>query len=236
MALSLAIAAATLVALFVTWRFLFFFRNPRRDVVLDSDAVLSPADGCVLYARYLGPSEEIFSVKRGTVIRLDDLMHLGDPELSDCGGWLVGVTMTPFDVHYNRSPIGGRIEKIQHGFPGPSGRNETMFPALQNLFFRLRPFWGGCEYLSSNERASYVIRGPELSVYVTQIADRWIRKIVTLRDREDLEQGDVFGLIRMGSQVDLFLPDGAREFELQVTPGQRVKAGLSVLLRRNRDP
>jgi phosphatidylserine decarboxylase len=209
----------------------FFLRNPSRQVNSDDRVILSPADGFVVYVRRVMPGEELMSIKNGEPILLDDLMELDDPALPR-QGWLVGIFMSPIDVHYNRAPIGGFIRKIAHCFPVKSrGTNSNMFHGQSNLFFDLQPYWQGCDYLIHNERASYVITNDKLSVYVTQIADRWIRKIVTFRDGVPVAQGEVFGLIRMGSQVDLFVPDVEGRMEVLVTERTHVRAGIDVLLR-----
>lgn len=218
------------LVLFVLWRFLFFFRNPARIVIADDSLVLSPADGFVVYVRRVRHGDPVFAVKEAKPILLDDLMLLDDPHLNR-DGWLIGVYMSPFDIHYNRAPIRGHVRKIGHRFPGSSKENATMFPAQANLFFDLRPYWEECDYLVTNERASYVFSFGERHVYVTQIADRWIRKIVSFRDGEEVAQGDVFGLIRMGSQVDVFVPDPEGRMELLVQERQHVRAGLDPLLR-----
>ena len=132
------------------------------------------------------------SIKKGEPILLDDLMGLDDSALPH-KGWLVGIFMSPFDVHYNRAPIQGFIRKLAHRFPVKyRGRNSNMFHGQSNLFFDLRPYWQGCEYLIHNERASYVIANSRLSVYVTQIADRWARQIVTLREGVSVAPGGSF--------------------------------------------
>ena len=109
-----------------------------------------------------------------------------------------------------------------------------MFPALQNMFFNNKPYHQDCEYIITNERASYIIKNEVLSVYVTQIADNWIRKIVSLKDNTEVKQGEVFGLIRMGSQVDLFIPDANDEVRVMVDERKHVKAGLSILATMNK--
>jgi phosphatidylserine decarboxylase len=234
---SLAIGTtAVIVLLFVLWRYVFFFRNPRRDVPIDPDLVLSPADGVVVYVRRVEPASgrPILSIKGEKVLRLDDLMHLDDDRLKGKAGILVGILMTPFDVHYNRAPVAGRLKKIAHDFPAPRrfpAENRCMFNALSNLVFDERPFTHDCDYVVTNERASYVIANERESVYVTQIAERWIRRIATLKDDGPVAQGEVFGLIRMGSQVDLFVPDEAG-FEPRIRERQRVLAGLTVLMAR----
>jgi phosphatidylserine decarboxylase len=227
---ALAIAAG-FAGLFAAWRFLFFFRNPKRKVQPDDRVILSPADGFVVYVRRVSPGEEVISIKKGQPILLDDLMTLDDPAVPR-HGWLVGIFMSPFDVHYNRAPVRGFVRKISHRFPAKSrGSNANMFHGQSNLFFDLWPYWQGCEYLVHNERASYVFVNENLSVYVTQIADRWARKIVTLRDRVSIAQGEVFGLIRMGSQVDVFVPDPEGRMRVLVTERAHVRAGIDALLR-----
>jgi phosphatidylserine decarboxylase len=232
----LGIIAAAVVLLFLLWRFWFFFRNPRREIVPDDDRILSPADGYVIYARRVDPGagRPIVSIKGQNVIHLDELMHRGDEALSDRSGTLVGVFMSPFDVHFNRAPIAGRINKIAHGFPqgGVFEKvNRCMFNALSNLIYDERPFEHDCEYVTANERATFTFKNARAAIAVTQIAERWIRRIETYKDGVDVAQGEVFGLIRMGSQVDVFVPDG-QGFELTVKERQRVKAGLSTLFVR----
>jgi len=227
---TMLVIAAAFAGLFVAWR-LLFLRNPSRQINDDDRLILSPADGFVVYVRRVVPGEELMSIKKGEPILLDDLMGLDDPALPR-QGWLVGIFMSPFDVHYNRAPIQGFIRKIAHRFPVKSrGRNSNMFHGQSNLFFDLRPYWQGCEYLIHNERASYVIANSRLSVYVTQIADRWARQIVTLRDGVPVAQGEVFGLIRMGSQVDLFVPDTEGRVKVLVAERAHVRAGIDGLLR-----
>ena len=225
------IMAGGFFGLFAAWRFLFFFRNPNRKVNADDRLVLSPADGVIMYVRRVLPGEPVISIKKGHPILLDDLITLDDPRLPR-QGWLVGIYMSPFDAHYNRAPIRGFVRKISHGFPArSSGVNRNMFHGQSNLFFDLRPYWRDCDYLIENERASYVFANEALSVYVTQIADRWVRKIVTFRDHVSVAQGEVFGLIRMGSQVDLFVPDMDGRIEVLIAERVHVRAGIDALFR-----
>ncbi|MCU4162877.1 phosphatidylserine decarboxylase [Carboxylicivirga caseinilyticus] len=222
-----------IVILFIVWRFWFFFRNPNRTIQYNENYILSPADGFIVYIRKVIPGEDIFAIKKGRKILLDELMFLDDQEMLNQPGWLIGICMGPFNVHYNRAPIEGYITKIKHDFPTTVKSNKTMFPALQNLFFNLYPYYEGCDYILSNERASYTISNHRFKVYVTQIADNWIRKIVTFRNKEEIKQGDVFGLIRMGSQVDLFIPDQEKSIEILVNERQKVRAGITILAKLN---
>ncbi len=80
---------AWIIALFV----LQFFRDPAREIPQQANAVLSPADGRVI-----------------KVERTQD--HYGEREAI-----LVSVFMNVFNVHSNRSPVDGTIQKVQY-FPG----------------------------------------------------------------------------------------------------------------------
>ncbi len=223
-------ALGLLVALFLAWRFWFFLRDPRRDVFRNDDFVVAPADGFVIYVRPIRPGQEILSVKGRSVIRLDELMLIDDERLRSKPGWLIGIFMTPFDVHHNRAPIRGRIRKLVHRFPRAGDHNQTMFDGQANLTFGVEPAWRDCDYLLTNERASYVIANETRTVFVTQIADRYVRKIVTLKEDVDVTQGEVFGLIRMGSQVDVFVPDELGTMRVLVRERQHVTAGVTPIL------
>lgn len=219
-----------ILAVFVLWRFMFFFRNPERTSSEDVNAILSPADGYVLYAKYISdPDLEIFSVKNENKIFLHELMLLRRSDIKFRSGWLIGIVMSPLDVHYNRAPVSGFIRRIGYEFPSPLRKNFNMFPALQNLFFKADKPYNDCNYLIHNERASFIIENNRLPVYVTQIADKYVRKIVTYRNNTDISRGEVFGMIRMGSQVDTFIPDENDSVKVVVKAGEHLKAGEDVI-------
>jgi phosphatidylserine decarboxylase len=137
--------------------------------------------------------------------------------------------MTPLDVHFNRAPIAGYIKRIGYEFPSVLRKNFNMFPALQNLFFNMDEPDKDCSYLIHNERASYIISNDKLQVFVTQIADQYVKKIVTYKDHVSISRGEVFGLIRMGSQVDLFIPDTGTPINVVTKLRAHVKAGIDVI-------
>ena len=214
---------AALIPLFILYRFWFFFRSPGRKIP-EGDVIVAPADGRINYVRRIWSGEVPLSVKKGVPIILPELMD--DPG----GGYdiVIGIFMTPFSVHHNRIPMSGVVKKTAYR-TAPSGKN--MPRAYLNLLFDLRPFAEGCEYILKNERNTTVIEGDGVRGAVVQIADKWIRRIVTrLKEGDRVKKGEIFGMIRMGSQCDLFLKIG-RDFEITVMENQRVKAGSSVLVR-----
>ncbi len=221
----------SIIFLFLYWRFFFFFRNPKRTIPYKAKSILSPADGFVIYSKRINPGDDIFSIKKNKHIKLDDLMFIDDKDLKNQPGWLIGIFMTFLDVHYNRAPIEGHIKKIRHDFLNKFNINKRLFKLYFNILFFRRPLWKNCDHIISNERASYVIKNKNLSVYVTQIADSWVNKIVTFKDNEKIKQGEIFGLVKMGSQVDIFVPDKNKSLDVVIKVRQRVKAGLTELIR-----
>jgi phosphatidylserine decarboxylase len=127
----------------------------------------------------------------------------------EAGGARVGIFMNVFNVHVNRMPVTGRVEAVEY-VPG-AFINASLDKASEH-----------------NERNGVTVRTPEgHAVRFVQIAGLVARRIVCwLRPGAEGAAGDIFGLIRFGSRVDVHLPAGA---ELWVTEGQRVTAGETVL-------
>ncbi len=216
--------------LFVLWRFWYFFRNPERISYAEDNAILSPADGKVLYIRYIqDPAIEVFSIKNERKILLHELMLLHSSDINFKSGWLIGIVMNPFDVHFNRAPISGVIRRIGYEFPSDLRKNFNMFPAFQNLLFKVELPHQDCSYLVHNERASYVIKNDKLQVFVTQIADQYVKKIITYKNNVSVSRGEVFGMIRMGSQVDIFIPDTNAPVQVVTKVREHLKAGKDVI-------
>jgi phosphatidylserine decarboxylase len=218
------------ILLFIFWRFVFFFRNPGRTCSAEDNAIVSPADGYVLYIRYIqDPDEGVFSIKKGRKILLHELMLLRRADIKFKSGWLIGIVMSPLDVHFNRSPVSGFIKRIGYEFPANLKRNFNMFPALQNLFFKTEQPQYDCQYLVYNERASYVFTNDKLEVFVTQIADHYVKKIITYKNDTAISRGEIFGMIRMGSQVDIFIPDTNGTVQVIAKEREHIKAGKDVI-------
>jgi phosphatidylserine decarboxylase len=79
-----------------------------------------------------------------------------------------------------------------------------------------------------NEQNAIVIRGKDgLRILFVQVAGFVARRIVCYPERGDhLEKGQILGMIRFGSRLDVYLPKGV---EAAVKPGTRVRAGESVV-------
>jgi len=222
------IAAAVLAGGFVFWRYYWFFRNPSRTPPVESGLV-SPADGTVVYVRKVGPHEEVVSIKKGVRATIHDLLR----EEVDGTKLVIGIFMSPFDVHYNRAPLSGTVDFIRRH---PAlGENLHMGAMHWRTLLNRAPHYEGSMHIIQNERtvtrfvADY--RGAKLPYYVVQIGARTVNGIDSyLRPGQRVERGRTFGMIRIGSQVDLIVPWRA-DFETLVRPGEIVRAGETLIIR-----
>lgn len=121
----------------------------------------------------------------------------------------ISVFMNVFDVHVNRSPIDGEVVALAYR-PGKFV-NAALDKASEH-----------------NERQSIHLRGSDgLNLCVVQIAGLVARRIkCDLSAGRMLRAGERIGLIRFGSRVDVYLPDGVSPL---VCAGQRAIAGETVL-------
>ncbi len=172
------LSAAAAPLLLIAAFIAYFFRNPARKIPAGDHLIVSPADGKV--------------VKIATV-----------PE-----GLNVSIFLNIFDVHVNRAPIGGELERLEY----KRGRFKVAFDE---------------EASRVNEQNILSIRGSHIRIVVKQIAGLVARRVVCWKSPgHTLERGELFGLIRFGSRVDLILPS---EVKILVRVGDRVKGGSSVI-------
>jgi phosphatidylserine decarboxylase len=201
--ISLGIALIGVFA-FLAYR---FYRNPERTVPQRDDAVISPADGTVIYIRESKDGVLPVSTKHGHDYKLEELTKT--PFYTD-DVLIIGISMSFLDVHVNRAPIAGRVILQKH-FAGH-------FNSLRLT-----------EAEFENERATTVFERDGFQVAAVQIASRLVRQIVSfVKEDQVLSLGQRYGMIRFGSQVDLVLPARA-DVKISVQPGDTVKAGESIL-------
>ena len=121
----------------------------------------------------------------------------------------VSIFMSLFDVHINRAPTSGKVlERSYH--PGQfllANAEKSSLLNEQNAFV-----------LETEDR---------LKILLIQIAGFLARRIVCYAKAGDnLRMGQIFGMIRFGSRIDLYLPPEVKPI---VRPGQRVKGGESII-------
>jgi len=164
--------------------FAYFFRDPDRQIPDGEGLVVSPADGRVMIA---GPS---------------------DGRWAPPGEWKqITIFLSPMDVHINRTPVGGRITRIDY-------RPGTFLPAYD-------------EGSNDNELNEIWLDHDGQTVVVRQVVGILARRIVCrVQEGDVLERGERIGLMKFGSRMDVFLPASAG---IHVNVGQTVIAGETVL-------
>ena len=177
---------------------LAFFRDPTRVVPQGDGLIIAPADGLVTLIQRCAPPREL---------TMDD--GSGTPALSAAVVTRVSIFMSVFDVHINRAAIGGTVRRVVY-IPGKF-LNADLDKASEE-----------------NERQHILIdRGNGLAVGFTQIAGLVARRIVPfVKPGDIIAAGQRVGLIRFGSRVDVYLPEGSDSLVLL---GQKVVAGETVL-------
>ena len=170
-----------IISLFV----LQFFRDPARNAPTQENAVISAADGRVIVV------EKAF----------DEYLQRDALKIS--------VFMNVFNVHSNRSPIDGKVEKRWYN-PGK--------------FFNAALAKASAE----NERnALWLKTNDGQDVTCVQIAGLIARRILCyVEPGAALHRGQRYGFIRFGSRVDIYLPLTAKP---KVTLGEKVSAGVTIL-------
>ena len=176
------------IGLILTGWCAYFFRDPERVTPVDDGLVISPADGVVSSVGQAAPPREL---------------GLGTEEMTR-----ISIFMNVFSCHVNRSPVRGRITRIEHR-PGKF-LNAELDKASDE-----------------NERNGVVIESPNGTVAAVQIAGMVARRIVCFVDaKSNIGVGERIGLIRFGSSVDVFLSKGAAP---KVAVGQTAVAGETVI-------
>jgi phosphatidylserine decarboxylase len=168
---------------------------------------------CVLFFR---DPERVTPVRDGVVVapadgRVSQLINAVPPKELDLGDRAlprVSIFMSVFNCHVNRSPVTGRIEKI--AYKAGTFINADLDKASED-----------------NERNSFLIATGNGRIGVVQIAGLIARRIVCFaHEGATVGAGERIGMIRFGSRVDIYLPEGTRAL---VAEGQTAVAGETVI-------
>ncbi|MCA1661138.1 MAG: phosphatidylserine decarboxylase [Novosphingobium sp.] len=182
---------------FLTLGVLAFFRDPARSVPQAANLILAPADGLVTLIQKVPPPAELRGADGGAA------------GMGEGARTRVSIFMSVFDVHINRAPVAGTIRRVVY-IPGKF-LNADLDKASED-----------------NERQHFLVeRSDGVLIGFTQIAGLVARRIVPFVKPGDIvAAGQRIGLIRFGSRVDVYLPEGT---EPKVLLGQKTIAGETVL-------
>lgn len=206
------------------FRRVFFFRDPQRAIPPGNNMVLSPADGRVMYV-YPVNAGEVTSNKQGERIRITELAKT---DIGEAKGWLVGIYMTPFDVHFNRAPVDGPITTVHYHRTGANLPMVDLWEYVRFTLLRKAVDLFTARFHLENERMTMRIDNEKVACVLILIADRFVNKITRFfEEGQVIGRGQKVAFIERGSQTDLFI---AREhIALRVRPGDQVYAGKTVI-------
>ena len=201
---SIAILACIIGIILLLWRF-YFLRNPEIQIPEGKNLILSPANGNIA---------RIFEYKNSQT-KIAEKGIFGKIPLftKDVAkeGYIILIRLHLYNVHWQRAPIAGKVEKITY--------NKGKFLNAVKDVYNMQCFF-------ENERNEILIRGngskEKIKCKIIQIAGYLARRIECfVEEGEELKQGDILGLINLGSQTALIVP----KIKLQVKEGDVVEIG-----------
>jgi phosphatidylserine decarboxylase len=199
------IASAGIAVMFFLFYRFYFLRKPVRAIV-PGNAVVSPADGKIV---------RIIEIKGGKPVEVEKGLFgkvnlLTSDTVKD--GYVIVIMMTPFNVHYQRAPLDGTVERMRYS----EGRFLNVVKDAAAL--------GSLE----NERNEITLSTKIGKIKVVQVAGFLARRIrCFLKPKQKVHKGGEIGLICLGSQVILVLP----KLKLAVKDGQKVVDGETIIAR-----
>ena len=151
----------------------------------------------------------IVSPADGRVVVVKDEENAGRP------GKRISIFLAIWNVHVNRSPAAGKLTKLEYK-PG-----------------KFMAAWAEQASLD-NEQNVFTLQSEHGEIVFKQIAGWVARRVVSWKiTGDDLARGELIGLVRFGSRMDVWLPESA---EVVVDVGEDVKGGSSILARMPVDP
>jgi phosphatidylserine decarboxylase len=187
----IALAAVEVVLFLVFVWMLLFFRDPQRRITPNDRLLLSPADGTITDIAEVESSE------------------LGEKALR------IGMFLSIFNVHLNRTPCAVRIESIRY-------KKGQFKNAMSSDSGRIN---------ESNEVLMTRLAEPRDRLLVRQVSGAIARRIVCeVKPGAEYAQGFAFGMIKFGSRTELYLPLREGGYDITIKLGDKVRAGLSPLI------
>ena len=140
--------------------------------------------------------------------RIVEIVPEKDPLLEKDGYTRISVFLNVFNVHVNRVPIAGKIQAYRYNkgkFLNASSHKASM----------------------DNEQSAILLNNGHVTILVKQIAGLIARRIVCwAKEGDKFQRGQRYGLIRFGSRMDVFVPEGT---EIKVAIGDIVSGGSSII-------
>lgn len=206
------------------FRNVWFFRDPKRKAPEGDNIIIAPADGQVVYIKPVKDGK-VVSNKLGEAISIPEItkMYKGDSD-----GWLIGIYMSPLDVHFNYAPVDGHIDSIYHYQAKTNLPMVDLWEYVKITWLRQWVDLFSKKWHFENERSTVVVNSELGTIAMVEIADKFVNKIETfVREGDNVKKGQKISFIKRGSQVDLFIPK--KDLSWHVTVGQHVVGAETIL-------
>ncbi|WP_141263985.1 MULTISPECIES: phosphatidylserine decarboxylase [unclassified Neomoorella] len=207
-------------------RKVWFYRDPVRVAPQEEGAILAPADGKVVYIKPFRDGR-VVAEKLGRPIPIEEIMKAQG--LSN-RGWIVGIYMSPLDVHFNYAPIDARVENMVHTQARVNLPMVDLWEYIRLTYLRRAVDLFSHRYRLVNERLTIFLRGRDVQLAMVEIADKFVNKIKCfITPGQAVTRGQKVSFIERGSQVDLVIFKDDVEFAVRV--GQQVYGARTVVAR-----
>ncbi len=180
---------------------LWFFRNPQRVPIGGEESIVSGAEGTVRSVQYV--TEDDGSPASAVVKEF----FPGEKAVR------ISTFLSPIHVHVNRLSIGGKVTKCEYRH----GKHLLTMDERSSLY---------------NQHSIILVEDKTgLRCLHKQITGPIVRRVVYwVEQGQDVGRGDVLGMMKFGSRMDIWLP--ADKVEVTVKPGDPVRAGETVIAKR----
>ncbi len=181
---------AGLLIFFLIFYRVWFLRQPGRNIPAKENVFVSPANGKVVSVREW--NQEVLRECKGDL----GVINVWTKDV-DTAGTIISIQMNPMNVHYQRAPTGAKVISKQYS----SGSFNNAVTMCNDYGIRFE-----------NEHNELLLQTASGKNYkVIQIAGFLARRIEDyVNPGQNIKQGDVIGLIKLGSQVTVILPRGIK--------------------------
>ncbi len=210
-------------------RKVWFYRDPKRIPPADPNLILAPCDGKVVYIRPVSAEGTVFAEKLGRPIAITEITR-ADWEGVSPEGWLIGIYMSPLDVHFNYAPMKGTIRKIVYTPARVNLPMVDLWEYVSMTWLRRAVDLLGKRYHLENERQTIFLENEHVRLAIVEIADKFVNKITTyVQEGQCVHAGQKLSFIERGSQVDLLI--FSRAVEILTHTGAQVYGGQTPVAR-----
>ena len=187
-----------------------FKRLPARRIVKDNTRFVSPADGEIVGVRKYETITGRITEPKGIDGAIDTLVSDVGPK-----GYVVSIKLNITDVHYQRAPVDSIVLSSQYS----EGKfNNAIVTDEKEKLFRHENEKN--EILLQSTSGLYKYKIIQIAGFLARMIDCYVKPL------QEVRQGDIIGLIKLGSQVTLILPESAT---ILVKKGDRVTDGETTI-------